>query len=120
MATPSAFGPFELQNGDSDSKQIWGGHKRPNVAGYVSSLQKALQAADIPLALVDGEFGPATERAVKMFQWCLTTHPYRRLNQSLVTDTHKVTQELNGAWIPRHLGNSADGPQKDSQAPGTL
>ncbi len=126
MATPSPFGPFELKNGDSDRKQIWGGYKRPNVANYIASLQKALQALDIPLTLVDGVFGPATERAVKMFQWCLTSHPYRRSNQSLVTDTHKVTQALNGRldtqtsrelsrWIEQGYASTGDLVRLDSK-----
>lgn len=96
MATSSSFGPFELKNGDSDKNQIFGGHRRPNAAGYVTALQEALRALDIPLTIVDGQFGPGTERAVKMFQWCLTAHSYRRFNQSLVTDTCKVIQALNG------------------------
>lgn len=126
MTTPSPFGPYELRNGDSDSKQIWGGRKHPSVAGYVTSLQKALQSVDIPLALVDGEFGPMTERAVKMFQWCLTTHPYRRRNQSLVTDPHKVTQALSGRldtqtsrelsrWIEQGYASTGDLVRLDSK-----
>ncbi|WP_417503036.1 M15 family metallopeptidase [Marinobacter sp.] len=96
MARSSCFGPFELKSGDSDKKQIFGGHRRPNAASYVTALQEALRAVDIPLAIVDGQFGPGTEQALKMFQWCLTAHPYRRFNQSLVTDTCKVTQALSG------------------------
>lgn len=125
MAIPSPFGTFELKSGDSDKKQTWGGHKRPNAASHVTTLQEALVAVDIPLAVVDGEFGPGTERAVKMFQWCLTTHPYRRFNQSLVTDTHKVTQALNGRldtrtaselsrWITQGYASTGDLIRLDS------
>lgn len=125
MATPSPFGPFELKRGDSDKQQTWGGHKRPNAGNHVTTLQEALVAVDIPLSIIDGEFGPGTEQAVKMFQWCLTAHPYRRFNQALVTDTRNVTQAVNGRvdsqtaselerWLDQSYASTGDLVRLDS------
>lgn len=95
MTTSTLFGSFELKRGDSDKQKTWGGHKRPNIGTYVTNLQESLQAVNIPLS-VDGQFGPGTERALKMFQWCLNSHPYRLCNQAAVADTRKVVQTMSG------------------------
>src|SRR5690554_6950174 len=95
MTTSTLFSSFELKRGDSDKQKIWGGRERPNTGNYVTALQESLLATNIPLT-IDGEFGPGTERALKMFQWCLNSHPYRLSSQAVVIDTRKVVQIMNG------------------------
>ncbi|MET0648440.1 MAG: peptidoglycan-binding protein [Pyrinomonadaceae bacterium] len=42
--------------------------KRSRIGDDVETLQKALQALGYPTGIIDGDFGPDTERAVRMFQ----------------------------------------------------
>ena len=92
----TSFGQYELKLGDNDGQNIWGGQKLQESGDHVTRLQKALKAAGIPLGQADGAFGTATQRAVKMFQWCATSHPYRINNQSVIMDTQSPQLPTSG------------------------
>lgn len=125
--TASPFSLFELKNGDSDKNQIWGSQKRSMPGGYVAHMQNSLRAVSIPLTTVDGEFGPATEWAVKMFQWCVSAHPYRIFNQTVVNDTQHLTLATSGCldkqtgrelsrWLSQGYAATGDLIRIDTQA----
>lgn len=64
---------IELKRGDNDGKSIWGGMKKSQSPAFtVTVLQTLLDAVGIYSGKIDGKFGSNTERAVKIFQWCLS------------------------------------------------
>ena len=63
---------MELKCGDNDKKSIWGGSNLSQTLPYtVKSLQTHLHAVGVYSDKIDGNFGANTEKAVKLFQWCL-------------------------------------------------
>jgi len=62
-----------LKRGDNDKKSIWGGQKQNQApVQTVVDLQTKLNAIGVYSGKIDGVFGSQTERAVKIFQWCLS------------------------------------------------
>lgn len=61
-----------LQRGDNDNKNIWNGSRGGRAPAYtVRQLQTDLKAVGTLSGRIDGDFGKNTERALKIFQWCL-------------------------------------------------
>lgn len=67
---PAVFlGGFELQVGDNDDQQRWGGQIRSHSGSYVEDLQTLLNTLGFAIVgTADGDFGPRTEWAVREFQ----------------------------------------------------
>jgi peptidoglycan hydrolase-like protein with peptidoglycan-binding domain len=64
------LGNLVLREGDNDDAFRWGGIEQPGRAGRpIEALQRTLDAIGMLDSKVDGEFGPATKRALRRFQW---------------------------------------------------
>jgi len=62
----------DLRRGDNDDKKIWGGSKKKLEPEYtVKHLQTDLQSVGVYSDRIDGDFGKITERALKIYQWCV-------------------------------------------------
>ncbi|HSY21022.1 MAG TPA: peptidoglycan-binding domain-containing protein [Polyangiaceae bacterium] len=108
MATYSTP-PFELRSGDSDAASRWGGTQRPVSASYVADLQQALIDVGVLSALAPyGDFGPATENAVRRFAWYLKTVPVRILAGQAVPFTASVPPGHPGVASPSFCQVLAD------------
>lgn len=78
----------KLKRGDNDGKNIWGGSKLAAAPAYtVRLLQTDLKAVGVYSDNIDGGFGKNTERALKIYQWCLKSSIKVIKNSSLTTYT---------------------------------
>lgn len=77
-----------LKRGDSDKRNVWGGKKLSTPPQYtVTSLQTDLKAIGAYTDTIDGGFGKNTEKALKIFQWCLKYSTQVNKGGSLLTYT---------------------------------
>ncbi|MCW8935350.1 MAG: M15 family metallopeptidase [Gammaproteobacteria bacterium] len=86
-----------LKRGDNDDRNVWGGSKQTTSPAYtVRLLQADLKAIGVYSDTIDGGFGKNTERAVKIFQWCLKNSIQVVKNSALITYTPTPTTMLSG------------------------
>lgn len=87
----------ELRRGDNDNNNIWGGDEiasEPVIT--VKQLQAGLQLAGVYDNKIDGDFGKNTERAVKIFQWCLKNSEKVINNKILTAYSAKADVKVSG------------------------
>jgi len=88
---------MELTRGDNDNNRVWGGSKRNQAPSYtVTVLQTQLRQIGVYPDKIDGDFGPKTEQAVKIFQWCLKNLTHAVKNNLLVTFTPAASGAISG------------------------
>ncbi|MBI1422147.1 MAG: hypothetical protein GC149_01690 [Gammaproteobacteria bacterium] len=88
---------MELRLGDSDNKSIWGGAKQNQAPTYtVKSLQTELHAIGVYSDKIDGDFGGKTEKALKLFQWCLKNSVHVVKKGSLVVYSSMPSTLITG------------------------
>jgi len=89
----------ELKRGDSDDRSVWGGSKLATAPAYtVRLLQADLKAVGVYSDTIDGGFGKNTERALKIFQWCLKNSIQVIKSSALTTYTPSPTTTLSGTY----------------------
>lgn len=88
---------MELQRGDNDHAAIWGGARADHVPVFtVMALQSRLHSIGLYSDSQDGIFGPNTELALKIFQWCLK-HAVYVMKEGMLADYSPASDaELNG------------------------
>jgi hypothetical protein len=88
---------MELQRGDNDNAAIWGGESAVRAPEFtVMALQSRLHSIGLYLDSLDGIFGPNTEKALKIFQWCLKHAVYVMKEDMQADYSPTVGTELNG------------------------
>jgi hypothetical protein len=88
---------MELKRGDDDGKSIWAGTELNVVPIYnVKSLQRRLHAIGVYSDKIDGDFGANTEKAVKLFQWCLRNAVHVVKKSSLLVCSPSPATQITG------------------------
>lgn len=81
------YGGYELRRGDNDGQSKWSGSRSPlQVGHYVAELQQDLNKLGVYFGKMDGDFGPKTEMAVRMFKWNAKNVGYRIRSCHVSTD----------------------------------
>jgi len=87
----------ELKRGDNDKKKTWGGSKQEAEPEYtVEDLQANLNSVEVYSNKIDGDFGPKTERALKIYQWVVHNSKNAIKNSAIVTLTPKLNVSVTG------------------------
>ncbi len=97
MTTGKLYGGYWLRRGDHDRHMIWGGRKGVAPASHVQDLQKDLRAIGVYSGRLDGDFGPKTETAGKLFQWNAKNFSHRLQNGQQVSDTFSAAVAVSGS-----------------------
>ena len=88
---------MELKRGDSDKRQVWGGSKSKTEPAYnVKNLQSDLKSVGVYSDTIDGGYGKNTERALKIYQWCIKNSTKVISNKALVTYSPKPDLNISG------------------------
>jgi hypothetical protein len=113
MSGNNTYGGFQLKRNDNDRRKHWGGQRRPVGGKHVEMLQTDLARVGIFIWRVDGDFGPKTELALKLFQWNAKSVSKRIMAAAVAQDAVVYTGMANGvldtatrAELTRWLGRS--------------
>ena len=110
-----------LQRGDNDNKKIWSGSRSSSIPGYtVRHLQTDLKAIGTLSGRVDGDFGKNTERALKIFQWCLKNSSQILDNGNLIDHRPKQGITISGVLDSATHGMATHWSDADSRVSGDL